>query len=31
MNDDKTINQLEGDLRILGLPFMAERHSQLAA
>ena len=31
MNDDKTINQLEGDLRILGLPFMAEHHSQLAA
>ena len=31
MNDDKTINQLEGDLRILGLPFMAEHNSQLAA
>jgi len=31
MKDEKTINQLEGDLRILGLPFMAEHHSQLAA
>jgi len=31
MNNDKTINQLEGDLRILGLPFMAEHHSQSAA
>ena len=31
MNDDKIINQLEGDLRILSLPFMAEHHSQLAA
>jgi DNA replication protein DnaC len=31
MNDDKTINPLEGDLRILGLPFMAEHHSKLAA
>ena len=31
MKDDKTINQLEGDLRILGLPFMAEHHSQFAA
>jgi len=31
MNNDKTINQLEGDLRILGLPFMAEHHSPLAA
>jgi len=31
MKDDKTINQLEGNLRILGLPFMAEHHSQLAA
>jgi len=31
MKDDKTINKLEGDLRILGLSFMAEHHSQLAA
>lgn len=31
MNDDKTIHPLEGDLRILGLPFMAENHAQLAA
>jgi DNA replication protein DnaC len=31
MNDDKTIDPLEADLRMLGLPFMAEHHSQLAA
>jgi len=31
MKDEKTTNQLEGDLRILGLPFMAEHHPQLAA
>ena len=31
MNDDKTINQLEEDLRALCLPFMAEHHGQLAA
>lgn len=31
MNDDKTINQLEEDLRMLCLPFMAEHHGQLAA
>ncbi len=31
MKDDKTISQLEGELRILGLPFMAEHHSPLAA
>ena len=31
MKDDKTIDQLEADLRILGLPFMAEHHTQLAA
>ena len=31
MNDDKTINHLEEDLRMLCLPFMAEHHGQLAA
>jgi len=31
MNDDKTINQIEADLRMLCLPFMAEHHGQLAA
>jgi DNA replication protein DnaC len=31
MSDDKTIHPLEGDLRILGLPFMAQNHAQLAA
>lgn len=31
MKDDKTINQLEENLRILGLSFMAENYSQLAA
>jgi DNA replication protein DnaC len=31
MNDDKTINQLEEDLRMLCLPFMAEHYGQLAA
>jgi len=31
MNDNKTIEQLEGSLSILGLPFMAEHHSKLAA
>jgi DNA replication protein DnaC len=31
MNDDKTINQLEADLGMLGLPFMAEHHGKLAA
>jgi len=31
MNDDVTINQLEADLRTLGLPYMTEHHSQLAA
>ena len=31
MNDDKTIDPLEADLRMLGLPFMAEHHCQLAA
>lgn len=31
MNDDKTIHQLEEDLRMLCLPFMAEHHGQLAA
>ena len=31
MKDNKTIHQLEGNLHILGLPFMAEHHSQLAA
>ncbi len=31
MNDDKTIDPLEADLRMLGLPFMAQHHSQLAA
>ncbi len=31
MNDDKTINQIEEDLRMLCLPFMAEHHGQLAA
>jgi len=30
MNDDKNINQLEEDLRMLCLPFMAEHHGQLA-
>ena len=30
MNDDKTINQLEEDLRMLCLPFMAEHYGQLA-
>jgi DNA replication protein DnaC len=30
MNDDKTINQLEADLRMLCLPFMAEHYGQLA-
>lgn len=31
MNDDKTPDQLESDLRMLGLTFMAEQHSALAA
>jgi len=31
MNDDKTPDQLESDLRMLGLPFMAQHHSTLAA
>ena len=31
MNDDKITNQLEADLRILGLPFMLEHHALLAA
>lgn len=31
MNDDKTINHLEEDLRMLCLPFMAEHYGQLAA
>jgi DNA replication protein DnaC len=30
MKDDKTINQLEENLRILGLAFMVENYSQLA-
>jgi DNA replication protein DnaC len=30
MNDDKNINQLEEDLRMLCLPFMAEHYGQLA-
>ena len=30
MSDDKTINQLEEDLRMLCLPFMAEHYGQLA-
>ena len=29
MNDDKTTNLLEADLRMLGLPFMAENHASL--
>ena len=28
MNDDKTTNQLEADLRMLGLTFMAEHYNQ---
>jgi DNA replication protein DnaC len=31
MNDSQTINQLEANLRLLGLQFMADNHSQLAA
>ena len=31
MSDDKTINPLDADLRMLGLSFMAEHHGQLAA
>jgi len=31
MNDDKTTNPLDADLRMLGLSFMAEHHGQLAA
>jgi len=31
MNDDKNINPLEADLRILGLTFMADHYAQLSA